>query len=219
MSSEEYPYPLLDESGKLICQLCGKKFLVISPKHLESKHGVKYSEYRLRYPEAPLSTSEFAASSRYGRVKNIFDDEEIIVEDEINNIEKEFDGLEDPEIDQEAEIDIEKLSKTIRRYKDPMQERKSKIIDHLRTFFSNVQQDYMVQLIDGGGFLKAEFITDFADTVLKIDIEFPDVFWHNHGVVDLNRDNKMGEYGWKVIRISGNCPSNEKISKCISEQL
>jgi len=216
MSSEDYPYPLFSEDGKLICQLCGKPFLVISPKHLVSNHNIRYSEYKLRFPDAPLSTSEFAASSRYGRVKNIFDDEEVIVEDEIG---KEFEGMEDPEIHEELEIDIEKLSKTIRKFKDPMQERKAKIIDHLRTFFSNVQQDYMVKLIDGGGFLKSEFITDFADSVLKIDIEFPDVFWHNEGIVDLGRDRKMKDYGWKVIRVSGNSPSNEKISKCISEQL
>ena len=218
MSGEDYPYPLLDEKGKLVCQLCGKSFLVISPKHLVSKHDIRYSEYKLRFPDAPLSTSEFAASSRYGRVKNIFDDE-VIVEDEISDIEDEFEGMEDPEIEEELEIDIKKLSDTIRTYKDPMQERKLKILDHLRTFFSNVQQDYMVRLIDAGGFLKSEFITDFADTVLKINIEFPDVFWHNQGIIDLSRDNKMKDYGWKVIRISGNSPSTEKISKCISEQL
>jgi hypothetical protein len=216
MPGEDYPYPLLDEKGKLVCQLCGKSFLVISPKHL-ANHDIRYSEYKLRFPDAPLSTSEFAASSRYGRVKNIFDDE-VLVEDEID-IEDEFEGMEDPEIEEELEIDIEKLSNTIRTYKDPMQERKLKILDHLRTFFSNVQQDYMVQLTDGGGFLKSEFITDFADTVLKIDIEFPDVFWHNEGIIDLSRDNKMKDYGWKVIRISGNSPSTGKISECISEQL
>jgi hypothetical protein len=216
MSSEDYPYPLMDKDGKLICQLCGESFLVISPKHL-GKHDIRYSEYKLRFPDAPLSTSEFAASSRYGRVKNIFDDEEIIVEDEMENLEEEFEGMEDPEIVEE--IDIDKLTQTIHQYKDPMQQRKSKILDHLRSFFSNIQQDYMIQLIDGGGFLRSEFITDFADPVLKIDIEFPDVFWHNEGFLDPNRDNKLKVYGWKIITISGNGPSSEKISKCISEQL
>ena len=102
MSSEDYPYPLLDEKGKLVCQLCGKSFLVISPKHL-ANHDIRYSEYKLRFPDAPLSTSEFAASSRYGRVKNIFDDE-IIVEDEIYDIDSEFEGIEDPEKQTEVTI-------------------------------------------------------------------------------------------------------------------
>lgn len=218
MSSEDYPHPLMDKDRKVICQLCGKSFLVISPKHLGT-HDIRYSEYKLRFPDAPLSTSEFAASSRYGRVKNIFDDEEIVVEDEMENLEDEFEGMEDPEIVVEKEIDIDKLTETIRKFKDPMQERKSKILDHLRSFFSNIQQDYMVQLIDGGGFLRSEFITDFADPILKIDIELPDVFWHNQGFPDPNRNNKLKVYGWKVITVTGNSPSPEKISKCISEQL
>jgi hypothetical protein len=100
-----------------------------------------------------------------------------------------------------------------------MQAKKSKILDHLRTFFSNIQQDYMIKLIDGGGKLHNEFITDYADPVLKINIEFPDVFWHNQGVIDLNRDEKMQRYGWKVIKISGNNPTGPKITETISKQL
>jgi len=219
MSSEDYPYPLMDENGKLLCQICGKSYLIISPKHLKS-HGIRYSEYKLRFPNAPFSTSEFAAQSRYGKFKDIFsDDDEMIIEDEIGNIGKEFDGMEDPEIHEELEIDITKLSQTIRKYKDPMEERKSKILDYLRSFFSNIQQDYVVQLIDGGGMLKSEFITDFADSVLKIDIEFVNVFWHNKGMIDMNRDNKMKEYGWRIINIRGNNPTHKNISKAISEQL
>ena len=134
MSSEDYTYPLMDGDGKVICQLCGKSFLVISPKHL-GKHDIRYSEYKLRFPDAPLSTSEFAASSKYGRVKNIFDDEEIFVEDEMENLEDEFEGLNDPEIvlEVKTEIDIDKLTETIRKFENPMEELKSKILDHLNT--------------------------------------------------------------------------------------
>ena len=217
MSSEEYPHPLFSEDKKVICQICGKPFQVISPKHL-AKHNLRYAEYKLRFPDAPLSNSEFAASSKYGKYKDVFNnDDEVIVEDEIDDIQKEFEGMEDPEIHEE--VDIEKLSQTVRKYKDPMQERKLKILDLLRTFFSNIQQDYMVQLIDGGGQLNHEFITDFADPVLKIDIEFPDVFWHNQGLIDLNRDIKMKSYGWKIIKIHGNGPTPSKITETISEQL
>lgn len=217
MSSEEYSYPFFDEDKKVVCQICGKSYQVISPKHL-ANHNLRYAEYKLRFPDAPLSNSEFAASSKYGKYKDIFNsDDEVIVEEEIESIEKEFEGMEDPEV--EEEVNIKKLAETTRVYKDPMQERKLKILDHLRTFFSNIQQNYMVQLIDGGGQLKHEFITDFADPVLKIDIEFPDVFWHNQGVIDLNRDLKLKTYGWKVIKIKGNNPTSVKITKTISEQL
>ena len=217
MSSEEYSYPFFNEDKKVICQICGKPFQVISPKHL-AKHNLRYAEYKLRFPDAPLSNSEFAASSKYGKVKGIFDDDdEVVVEDEIESIEKEFEDMEDPVI--EEEVDITKLTETIRVYKDPMQERKLKVLDHLRTFFSNVQQDYMIQLKDGGGKLHHEFITDFADPVLKINIEFPGVFWHNEGVIDLTRDSKLKAYGWKIIKVPGNSPRPAKITKVISEQL
>lgn len=217
MSSEEYSYPFFDEDKKVICQICGKPFQIISPKHL-TKHNLRYAEYKLRFPDAPLSNSEFAASSKYGKYKDMFnDDDEVVVEDEIDSIEKEFEGMEDPEIAEE--IDIGKLAKTIRVYKDPMQAKKSKILDHLRTFFSNIQQDYMIKLIDGGGKLHHEFITDYADPVLKINIEFPDVFWHNQGIIDLNRDEKIQRYGWKVIKISGNNPTPSKVTEIISKRL
>jgi very-short-patch-repair endonuclease len=218
MSTEEYPYPLFNEDGKVICQICGKPFMVISPRHLSGKHNIKYGEYKLRFPDAPFSNAEFAARSKFGKEKGIFNDDEVQVE-ELGDIQKEFDGLEDPEIHDEMEIDISKLTETVRKYKDPMQEKKSRILDHLRTFFSNIQQDFMIQLIDGGGKLHEEYITDFADPILKVNIEFPDTFWHNQGNVDLMRDEKMKMYGWKIIKISGAAPSLSKMTEIISQGL
>jgi hypothetical protein len=217
MSTEEYPYPLSDEDGKVICQICGKSFMVISPKHLSGKHDIKYGEYKLRFPDAPLSSAEFTAKSKYGKVKGIFD-EGVSIE-ELPDVSKEFEGLDDPEIHEEVEIDISKLTETVRRYKDPMQEKKVKILEHLRTFFSNIQQDYVIQLIDGGGRLNEEYITDFADPILKVNIEFPNTFWHNQGRVDLMRDEKMKMYGWKIIYIPGQSPSREKMTEIISRGL
>jgi uncharacterized Zn finger protein (UPF0148 family) len=217
MSTEEYSYPLFDENGKVNCQICGKPFMVISPRHLSGKHKIQYGEYKLRFPDAPLSSAEFTAKSKYGKVKGIFD-EDVEIE-EIQYIEKEFEGIGDPDIHDEVEIDIGKLTETIRRYKDPMQEKKGKILDHLKTFFSNIQQDYVVQLIDGGGRLNEEYITDFADPILKVNIEFPGTFWHNQGVIDLMRDEKMKMYGWKIIHIHGQAPSLQKITEIISHGL
>lgn len=220
MPSEGYNFEFFDKkTEKVICQICGKQYQVISPKHLQ-KHNLKYSEYKLRFPDAPLASSEFGTTSKYGKYKDVFsnDDDEVIIE-EIEEIEKEFSGMKDPEINSEDEIDIDKLTKTIREFKDPMQERKMLVLDHLKSFFSNVQQNYVIQLTDGGGKLHHEFITDFADPILKINIEFPDVFWHNSGVIDLNRDNKLKTYGWKIIKIYGNNPTHSTIAKTISEDL
>ena len=84
--NEEYPYPLLNkEDGKVSCQLCGKSFLVITPRHL-STHNVTYSEYKMRFPNAPLSCEEFAIRGKYGKDKDLFMEqmieEETIVEEE-----------------------------------------------------------------------------------------------------------------------------------------
>ncbi len=173
------------------------------------------------YPYCPLcsmiETIELHANEIHKQMKWL-DEDEVTVE-EMDDISKEFEGIEDPKIDEEKEIDIEKLTQTVKKYNDPFQEKKGKVIDYLRTFFTNIKQDYMIQLIDGGGKLNYEFITDFADPVLKINIEFPDVFWHNEGFFDLTRDQKMESYGWKVIRINGNSPSPEKMSRVISQSL
>jgi very-short-patch-repair endonuclease len=217
MPTEEYPYPLFNEEGKVICQICGKPFMVISPKHLSGKHNIKYGEYKLRFENAPLSSAEFTARSKYGKVKGVFD-EEVDIE-EMDEIDEAFDGIDDPDIHEEMEIDITRLTETIRQFKDPMQEKKVKILQHLRTFFSNVEQDYMVKLIDGGGRLNEEYITDFADPVLKVNIEFPDTFWHNQGHIDLMRDEKMKSYGWRIIKVKGMNPTPKKITEIISQGL
>lgn len=217
MSTEEYPYPLFDENEKVICQLCGKPFMVISPRHLSGKHEIKYSEYKLRFPDAPLSSAEFTAKSKYGKMKGVFDDD--VEVEELEDIEEEFKRFDDPDLHDEVEIDISKLTETIRKYQDPMQEKKERMLQLLRTFFSNIQQDYVVQLIDGGGQLNEEYITDFADPVLKVNVEFDNTFWHNQGRIDLMRDEKMKLYGWKVVHIKGQNPSREKITQTISQSL
>ena len=96
MSTEEYPYPLFDENEKVICQLCGKPFMVISPRHLSGKHEIKYSEYKLRFPDAPLSSAEFTAKSKYGKMKGVFDDD--VEVEELEDIEEEFKRFDDPAI-------------------------------------------------------------------------------------------------------------------------
>ena len=201
MSEYNFPY-FEEETGKVNCQICGKPFLVISPKHLSS-HNIKYSEYKLRFPDAPLSCEEFGVVSKYGKEKDMFSEDEEVVIDEV--------FLEEPDVE---EIVIDSV--LVNSKADGIDRIKGKVFDHLRTFFSNIKSNYMIRekLIDGT--LELEFITDFADPVLKIDIEFPDVFWHNTSRnTDLNRDIKLKAKGWKVITIRGNNPRFDDIKKVI----
>ena len=57
---EDLTYPK-GIDGKAVCQECGVAFKLISPAHLK-KHNITMAEYRLKYPDCPISGSEYIAS-------------------------------------------------------------------------------------------------------------------------------------------------------------
>lgn len=205
----EYPYPLFDEKGKVVCQICGKPYLVISPRHLQ-KHNVKYADYTKRFPDAPLSNEEFAARGKYGKNKDLFihpENEEVIGEDIL---------VDEPEV--EEMDDVERFIETEMKATDPIRAMKIKIRDHLRLYFSNIEMDYLIRQFGSDKRLKYEFITDFCDPVLKVVIQFPDTFWHNHDLcIDLNKTLKLEKYGWKVYKIGSNNPSLKRIDETLKD--
>jgi very-short-patch-repair endonuclease len=207
----EYPFPLYDEKGKVVCQICGKSFMTISPRHLRN-HNVSYSDYFKRFPNAPKSNEEFAARSKYGKDKVIFKDQEekedIIGEDILVE--------EDPEI---VELPIQKEVERLINKVSPMENMKNKFRDHLQLYFTNIKQDHLIREFGKDHRLKFEFITDFCDPALKVVIQFPDTFWHNREIsVDLNKKLKLEQCGWKVIEILGASPDLKKIDEEIKEQ-
>lgn len=205
----EYQFPFFDEKGKVICQICGKSFLVISPKHLSSNHSIKYAEYKLRFPDAPLSSEEFNASSKYGKDKQVFVKEELEKLEELpDDIGEEIEVVE-PEI--EDEIDIKNLLED-KKSKDICCTSKDQILDLLRSYFTNVKKDYLITQKDAG-MVVFEFITDFCDPVLKVVIQFPKTFWHNREAFDdPNKKLKLETFGWKVVEINTNPPKLKDIS-------
>jgi very-short-patch-repair endonuclease len=198
MPLAKLPFPEFDEKGKLICQICGKSFLTLSPKHLE-KHNITFDDYRKRYPNAPITSKEFNARSKFGKNKELFADQQ----------EKNPEPIE-PEIE---ELDIEAiLQKEIE--KNPMKAMKNRIKDFLRVHYSNVRSDYLIRQFGVDQKLKFEFITDFCDPILKVVIQFPDTFWHNNDLLlDMNKKLKLESYGWKYIEIPTNDPSNDLIDE------
>lgn len=217
----EYSYPMFNEQGKVNCQICGHPYLVISPRHLGT-HNIKYDEYKLRFPDAPLSSEEFNASSKYGKEKVLFVEKEMSkFEEESNLPEEDVEEIivnEEPDI--EDEIDLSLLVKEeLKKEPDVMARSKNRILDHLRTYFTNVEKDYTLRQYGSDNNLKFEFITDFCDPVLKIVIQFPDTFWHNQEIaIDPNKNYKMEQYGWKVIEIKSQNPTlkdiGNKIESC-----
>jgi len=205
----KYPHPLFDEKGKVVCQICGNSYLVISPRHLQ-KHNVRYADYRKRFPNAPLSNDEFAARGKYGKNKDLFihpENEEVIGEDIL---------VDEPEV--EEIDDVEKFLKTELKQTNPIKAMKIKIRDHLRLYLSNIEMDYLIRQFGSDKKLKFEFITDYCDPVLKVVVQFPKTFWHNHDLcIDLNKTMKLEQYGWKVIKINSNNPSLAMLDEALKE--
>ena len=209
MSEEKLQYPPFDEeSGKVVCQICGNKYLVISPKHL-LKHDVSYSDYTKRYPDAPLSSKEFTAKSKYGKVKDLFSP---IEDDELEEV------LVDEEPSIEDDVNIDKVLEE-KSHNDPVKQSKAMVLDSLRVYFSNIRQDYLIEEFGKmSGRLKYHFITDFADPVLKVVVQFPNTFWHNRDIqIDPLKNQKLREDGWKVIIVSSKAPSNKDIQKVVDQ--
>jgi very-short-patch-repair endonuclease len=72
----------------------------------------------------------------------------------------------------------------------------------------------MIQEFTLDGRMLFEFISDFSDPVLKVNIEFPNAFWHNRmRFDDPTREQKLKECGWKVIKINSKAPSFQDIRK------
>ena len=210
MNDEKLQYPPFDEeTGKIICQICGKKYLVISPKHL-LKHDITHADYTKRYPSAPLSSKEFNAKSKYGKVKDIFaptenpDELEEVVVNEQPNI--------------EDDIDIEKILKE-KSYRDPVKQSKAQILDTLRSYFTNVRMNYMIEEYGTmSGRLKYQYITDFTDPILRIVIQFPNTFWHNRDTnIDPLKNDKLRDDGWKVLVVKGRAPNQKDIQEVVDE--
>jgi len=219
----EESYPSTNNEGKVLCQICGKPFSIITPGHL-LKHQVTMKQYKLRFPDSPLTSSDFKSRQKYAK-SSLFkkDSEETnkslkppiqkenIIEDKISDYKfpEEIIVNEEPEIE-ELEIDY----KT--EIKDPIQYKKNQILNCLKQFYSNIQMDYMIQKLSISNHLEYEFITDFADPILKVNIEFPKTFWHNQNQFnDPQRNNKLKIEGWKVIEIHSQNPSNSEIEKAI----
>lgn len=209
--NEEYQYSLFDEEGKVVCQICGDSFQVISPRHL-TKHKIQYADYTKRYPDAPLSSKQFAAKSKYGKTDGLFeseDDLENVIGDEETYVEEDVDF---------DELRLDEIIQTqLREIKDPIQRQKAIVFDHLRSHFANLEKDYLLREISPVSKKQLfEFITDFCDPVLRIVIQFPNTFWHNRDSnVDPLKNDKLKEQGWKVLEINSKAPSVEDIDSVI----
>ena len=198
------------------CEICGKEFQRITPMHLRT-HNVTMDEYKIKYPDSPITS--FTATRR--KVADVFKDQEsktIETEDKIYEEEEldtdviieelDFDEIPDHDVT-ETYVDKDQV--------DYCSVQKDTVLGILKKFFSNVKKDYLVRERNVTGSILYECITDFADPVLKIDIEFPNTFWHNQEPWNTSRDQRLKEFGWTVVNIYSKAPTFKDINKAISE--
>jgi len=222
----EHSYPETNDEGKVICQICGRPFLVISVTHLK-KHGITLDQYRTRYPDLPISSKEFKTRGKFGKM-GLFKKESKETEDTIRDDdlpEKKSEHVTGPVIEDLPEekaghvtdpviedVDFSKVAEVIEPPSDsssnPITRKKQEIIDYLRGIFPSIQENYLIHKVNLGGHLEYEFITDFADPLLKIDFEFPKTCWHNRDrYMNVRRNEILRSDGWKVVEIQSNNPT------------
>jgi len=207
----QYPYEFLDNKQNTICQICGKKFISIVPSHLKM-HNITMKEYRLRFPEAPI----ISPRSRTCIKKNdkiLITEKDAPVNEILDNDKRDIPKHDvNPIIHEEIIFDDKQTSIDDLNIKDICVADKDKILIYLKSFFKNIIKDYMIQEFSLNNNLVYETITDFADPILKLNIEFPNSFWHN--TMSFNnplRNIRLKEYGWKVIEIKKASPSFDEI--------
>lgn len=198
------------------CEICGKEFQRITPMHLRT-HGITIKEYKMKFPDSPLVS--YTATGR--KVATLFEEQEnkSIKTETINDDDNEDTIIDELDFDNIPDHDV------VETYKDTdvgqvdfCSLQKDGVLEILKKFFSNVKKDFLIREKNFNGAILYECITDFADPVLKIDIEFPNAFWHNQEPWQNSvREQKLKSFGWTIINIMSNAPTFEEINKIISE--
>lgn len=207
----EYQYPEFDKEGKIICQICGKSFSMVTPSHLQRKHNMSLEEYRNKFPDISLTSNQFNKSRKYETSDLFTPSDEPVIESEINDTEPD----EDP-IFEDLENQIPVNTKT--KKPDKITLNRLRVLRDLQKFYKHVQQNYIIQKFAKSGKLEYEFVTDYADPLLKIIVNFPRVFWHNKDIYqDPNKNNKLMKDGWKIFEIYSPSASTKDINEAMKK--
>lgn len=209
----QYPYEFLNDKQKVICQVCGKGFIAITPAHLKT-HDVTVEEYKLKFPKAPIisprskiriKNNKILITEKEAPCNEIIDDERDIPKHNVN-----------PVIHKEIVFENKQISIDNLKPQDVCDANKDRILIFLKLFFKNIVKDYMIQEFSLNNELSYEVITDFADPILKLNIEFPNSFWHNS--MSFNnplRNIRLEEYGWNIIEIKKASPSLKEVESVL----
>ena len=205
----ENQYSEYNEQGKIICQICGKPFSIIAPSHLK-KHNVTLDEYKNKFPDVALTSKQFNTSRKY-ETSDMFTPKEPVIETPINVEKPDADPIfEDLQKQTQVKPKAEKL--------DSMSLNRLRILKDIQKYYKHTQQNYLIQKFVNTSKLKYEFITDYADPILKVIVNFPKTFWHNNdSFPDATKNNKLMIDGWKIIEIHSTTASTKDIDNALKK--
>jgi len=223
IEENKYNYPLETEDGKTICQLCGEEFFSLTKSHFEKVHNISISSYRNSFPDSPLVSRQTNIRRKATQKENFLMNKEKLENLEKDSPKKIIDDLlfgeerhvnEEPLIEDEEKVTFQREEKSL----DPIKRIKINILNFLGNFFPSIQMDYMIRKIQGDRILEYEIITDYADPIKKINIEFPNVFWHNKSQFKKGmRDKTLIMDKWKIIYIENRGPSMKNIEEAVMD--
>jgi len=222
-----------DETGKILCQECGKSFDVILPTHLKKFHNMSMDVYKQKYPGIPLASQSFGSKQKYKNTVKAMKEDELkkessgnefsldkipIVQEKITKTSESFfndlkDFANNPENLPIKDLETEEVKK----FNDPsIHKTKLVILNFLASYFIDLKNSYFIEKINLSGKSEYRLITDVCSPSHKIDFEFNDAFWHNYDLPKTTRDQLLEKDGWKIINFQGT-PSVEKIKKVLEE--
>jgi hypothetical protein len=233
-----------DEKGMVICQECGKSFYQLTVQHLKL-HQMTTPDYKLKYPDCPISSKSFKAKQKFKTV-NVFEDspsEHIEPLPKTENLEIKSNQIqEEIKIEETNEFDLDKIpviSKEFAnevsnfieevksfteehhiKFPDPknlIHKDKLKILNFLLLYFNDLQNSYFINKINKNGMLESRLVTDICIPSRKLDIEFPNAFWHNRDVPKHNRDTTLKNFGWKVIDVKESNPTVTDVKNALKK--
>ena len=197
-----YP-PIDEESGKIICQMCGKPFGRITAAHMKT-HGLTTVEYKHRFPDAPMTSEKTKTRMKFSQSKLFKEEKSDFASDDSF-----------PEVEEISIPDIVeyKMEQDIIPSNGLMIGSKAGILDHIRVVYPSARADYFIEKKNIQNVLEYRYVTDIADPIKKIDFEFPDTYWHNSDpYVALSvRNARLVEDGWTIVTIRSKAPTPEQI--------
>jgi hypothetical protein len=187
------------KDGKAICQECGGEFMLITPAHLK-KHGITIAEYKLKYPDCPVSGAEYKATRFTYKDSILFKDSE---------------GLPSEPIDDDLALEALKESGVKHSVLDfkGVSKNKVDILTFLHDAYPYLENNHSIEkrhFYDDS--LVWKYITDMADPIKKVLFDFPNAFWHNRDPYpDPAKFDKLKKDGWIVIVVDKHYPTAQDV--------